>query len=49
MTRKTKKILGFVIDLMAALLVCAVFYAVMWTEHIAVREYPHTISYARLK
>lgn len=47
MTKQTKKKLRFIVDLIAALAICAIFYAGMWTEHVAVREFPRTITYAQ--
>jgi len=40
MTKKTKKKLRFAVDLISALVICTIFYAAMWTEHVAMRERP---------
>ncbi len=40
MTKQSRKRLKFAVDMICALVICAIFYAAMWTEHLAMRERP---------
>lgn len=47
MTKQSRKRLKFAVDMICALLICAIFYAGMWAEHIAMREHPRGVSLAK--